>query len=66
MLFFSCFTVYAYQTSEFFWAKKTLETWRQHEDNVETTLGQHGHHRDVQTRWGQHGDMKGLGQMTND
>ena len=31
-------------------------TWRQHEDNVETTLGQHGDHRDVETTWGQCGD----------
>ena len=34
--------------------------WRphgeQHEDNVETTWGQHGDHGDVETTWGQHGD----------
>ena len=44
-------------------------TWRQHEDNVETTWGsqgcgdhvgttwrQRGDHGDVETTWGQHGD----------
>ena len=31
----------------------------QHEDNVETTWGQHGDHGDVQTTWGQHGDNMG-------
>ena len=34
-------------------------TWGQHEDNVETTLGQHGDHRDVETTWGQCGDNMG-------
>ena len=33
-------------------------TWRQHEDNVETTRGQHGDHRDVETTWG-YGDHVG-------
>ena len=37
----------------------SMETWGQHEDNVETTWGQHGDHGDVQTTWGQHGDYMG-------
>ena len=48
---------------------KVGTTWRQHEDNVETTQtqcgdhrdvgtmwGQRGHYGDVETTWGQHGD----------
>ena len=34
-------------------------TWRQHEDNMETTRGQHWDHGDVETTRGQHGDHMG-------
>ena len=36
-----------------------MGTWRQHEDNVETTWGQHRNLRDVKTIWGQHVDNMG-------